>query len=235
MLTAVCQFPNILKSEILKILNDPRLALALPDDGESAAERIAGYLAVWEKWNAKIGLTAEKDAIEVLRRHVFDSLQYARAVLPDGKILDIGSGAGFPGLPLKFVLPQIDLTLVESRRKRCSFLEAVVGALDSPKTEVFNSRVEDLVDDEEFRGRFDQVVFKAVAPLAQCLQWGAPFLKSGGEIIVKKEPGTETPDLDEDRAAPTLLKWSQDFELQSFYGVESCLMVFKSPGQDCDL
>lgn len=219
-----------MKTKILEILNDSRLELTLPDGGACAAERIAGYFAVWEKWNAKIGLTAEKDALEVLRRHVFDSLQYARAILPDGKILDVGSGAGFPGLPVKFVHPQIDLTLVESRRKRCSFLDSVIAEIGLEQATAHNSRIEDLAEREEFQGKFDQVVFKAVAPLGQCLQWGAPFLKPGGEIIVKKEPGAE--DAGRDTAS---LKWSHDFELQSFYGVESRLMVFKSPGNDCDL
>ncbi|MDP6808969.1 MAG: class I SAM-dependent methyltransferase, partial [Desulfobacterales bacterium] len=94
-----------MKKRLINLLSDEKLPLESGVDPEVAAEQLLIYLAEWRRWNAKINLTAETDEHSVIDRHIRDSLQYARAVSPGTRVVDIGSGAGFPGIPLKVVLP----------------------------------------------------------------------------------------------------------------------------------
>ena len=128
-----------MQGPILHILQDPRLGLDV--EASLVVSRIEQYLQLLLKWNQKINLTAEKDPEEILKKHVFDSLQYARAIEPGFRMMDIGSGAGFPGILLKIIFPQLQLVLLESQRKRCSFLETVVRDLEMEQVKVFNARV----------------------------------------------------------------------------------------------
>ena len=86
---------------IFEVLEDPRLALSHDSTQEQIKIQFSSYLDLLVKWNKKINLTSEKTAREILQRHIFDSLQYCRALIPNNRIIDIGSGAGFPGVPLK--------------------------------------------------------------------------------------------------------------------------------------
>ena len=122
------------KGTILNILQDPRLSLNIECSG-IVESKIQQYLELLVKWNYKLNLTAEKDPDSILKRHVFDSLQYSRALKPDFRVMDIGSGAGFPGIPLKIIFPEMALVLVESQRKRCSFMETVVRELGIDQTD----------------------------------------------------------------------------------------------------
>ena len=116
-----------MQGPILHILQDSRLGLDV--EASLVVSRIEQYLQLLLKWNQKINLTAEKDPAEILKKHVFDSLQYVRAIEPGFRMMDIGSGAGFPGILLKIIFPQLQLVLLESQRKRCSFLVTVVRDL----------------------------------------------------------------------------------------------------------
>ena len=113
---------SIANQKILDILNDPRLDLSRFQFSEQTIGRFQKFLGVLDKWNGKINLVSEKDASLILEKHVFDSLQYLRWLEPSHKTLDIGSGAGFPGLPVKIILPDFDMTLLDSQRMRCNFL-----------------------------------------------------------------------------------------------------------------
>ena len=125
-----------------EILDDPRLNLNADASCKHIESQLNSYLDLLVKWNQKINLTSEKTPLEILHRHIFDSLQYARFVSPNEHVIDIGSGAGFPGIPLKILYPHLNLSLVESQRKRCSFLEAVVSNLGLLDTRVINERAE---------------------------------------------------------------------------------------------
>ena len=105
---------------------------------------------------------------------MFDSLQYTRALQPNFRVMDIGSGAGFPGIPLKIIFPEINLVLVESQRKRCSFMETAIREIGLEGAEVINVRAEDLSREKE--GQFDAVIFRAVSGLKPCLILGNRFL-----------------------------------------------------------
>ena len=202
----------------LQILQDPKLAL--DSDLSSLAEsRIHLYLDLLVKWNHKINLTAEKDPDSILKRHVFDSLQYSRALKPDFRLMDIGSGAGFPGIPLKIIFPEMPLVLVESQRKRCSFLETVVRELELVQTEVINVRAEDISAARE--GQFDAVIFRAVSSLKQCLILGERFVSPGGRLIVKKPP-EESPVRQE-----FSLSLKDDISITSYQGLVSRLLIYE--------
>lgn len=163
------------------ILEDARLDI--PPVTPLIVSQFESYLDLLVKWNQKINLTSEKAPKEILERHVFDSLQYARALSPKDEIKDIGSGAGFPGLPLKIIYPDLKVTLIESQRKRCSFLEAVILKLGLDKTLVINERAEKILP----AGLIGTVIFRAVSDIYNCLELAAPFLKIGGGVILTKD------------------------------------------------
>ena len=166
------------------ILKDPRLSLKTDSPSELIASQLVSYLNLLVKWNGKINLTSEKTPSEILHRHIFDSLQYARVISPNDNIMDIGSGAGFPGVPLKIVYPRLALTLVESQRKRCSFLEAVVFNLALQNTRVVNERAEEILP----KPRVNVVVLRAVSDIKTCLDLAVSFLVKGGKVVLKKGP-----------------------------------------------
>jgi 16S rRNA (guanine527-N7)-methyltransferase len=207
-----------MQGTILQILRDPKLAL----DSEFSSlveSQIQLYLDLLVKWNNKINLTAEKAPDSILRRHVFDSLQYSRAFKPGSRMMDIGSGAGFPGIPLKIIFPEMLLVLVESQRKRCSFLETVVRELELVQTEVIHVRVEDIPTIRE--GQFDAVTFRAVSSLKQCLKLGERFVAPGGRLIVIKPP-------DESPIRQELnLFLKDDISITSFQGLLSSLLIYE--------
>ena len=174
-----------MQETILQILQETRLGLDI--DTSRVVSQIRQYLQLLLKWNQKINLTAEKDPEEILKKHVFDSLQYCRAIEPGFRVMDIGSGAGFPGIVLKIIFPQLQLALVESQRKRCSFLETVVRDLEMEQVTVFNARADDISGNQA--GQFDVVVFRAVSGAQECLSLSEEFLPSGGRVVLKKPPG----------------------------------------------
>ncbi len=176
---------------VLTILQDPRLKLPTLSDPEGVSVQIADYLALLRKWNSRINLTSDKDPGTLVTRHVFDSLLYFHGLEAQGDTADIGSGAGFPGIPINLVDPGRSLVLVEGQRKRASFLEEVVRRLGLPGVRVVRSRAEDLPP--IYNERFDFVLFKAVAPLMDCLRLAAPLLSPGGRAVIKKEPGDASP------------------------------------------
>ena len=165
-------------------LEDARLSLKADSPLELVTSQLDSYVDLLIKWNGKINLTSEKTPSEILHRHIFDSLQYAKVISPNDNIMDIGSGAGFPGLPLKIVYPNLALTLVESQRKRCSFLEAVVFNLALKSTLVVNERAEKISP----KPRVGVVILRAVSDIKTCLDLAVPFLVKGGKVVLKKGP-----------------------------------------------
>lgn len=210
-----------LRPAILAILRDPQLELVI--DVERSATLIAQYLNELYKWNKKINLTSEKDERSILAKHIYDSLQYSRAVSRDGRILDIGSGAGFPGLPLKIIFPDCQIVLVESRRKRASFLSSAIRKLALTGIEVCNKRAEELWEADKFAGQFDYVLFRAVSAVKDCLILGGPFINAGGRIIIKKEPGAAIGSISEGSSP---MRLSHTVPVSSHGGQKSELLVF---------
>jgi 16S rRNA (guanine527-N7)-methyltransferase len=177
---------SLSKQEILAVLNHSKLELSGGPFSEEAIVRFQEFCAILQKWNGKINLTSEKDALSILEKHVFDSLQYVRWLDASHKTLDVGSGAGFPGIPIAIIHPDLDLTLMESQRKRCSFLREAVRSLNLKHAEVVEGRAENFSKQTLFSERFDRVCFRGFSSLDSCLDVGFPFLKAGGRIILKK-------------------------------------------------
>ena len=215
-----------MEKEIKNILQDARLGLVLGVALEEAVRQVGVFLAEWAKWNAKIDLTAETEALEVLRRHLFDSLLYQRGLISPraerGSLVDVGSGGGFPGIPLKIVQPELALVLVESQRKRAGFLRSVTAQLGWRDVEIHQARAEELAANPAFRNRFDQATFRAVGPLASCLEWGAGLIRPGGRMIIMKEPGAEP----QGRVSDAI-ELAEEIPVENYYGRPSKLMVFQ--------
>ncbi|MFQ5715510.1 MAG: 16S rRNA (guanine(527)-N(7))-methyltransferase RsmG [Nitrospinales bacterium] len=194
-------------------------------DFDQAADQILCFIREIQRWNPKVRLTSEGDETSILERHFYDSLHFAR-VLPGARdAMDIGSGNGFPGIPLKIIFPETRMVLVESRRKRANFLREVVRKLNLENISVAEGRAERLAGDGAFAGCFDAVLFRAVAGLEDCLSLGAPYLRPGGRIVVKKDADAKAVPFE---ISPGLaLSLADEISIRSWSGVESKLMVFQ--------
>lgn len=156
------------------------------------------------KWNMKTNLTAITDPFEVAVKHFLDSLAPARAIPPGSSMLDIGSGGGFPGIPLKVVLPSLSVTLVDSSRKKISFLKHVIRTMGLDGIDAFQARAEELPEKTE---RFDVVICRAFSSLDKFIGMAFPLLAEKGIMIAMKgkqeidETGSAHGALREKRAA----------------------------------
>ena len=139
------------------------------------------------KWNRQINLTSITDPIEVASNHFLDSLVPARFIPPDAaKLLDIGSGGGFPGIPLKVLLPELSVTLIDASRKKVSFLKHVIRTLKLDDIEALHIRAENLADHPSYINRFDVIVSRALTSLEFFVRLALPFLTCGGLIMAMK-------------------------------------------------
>ncbi len=148
-----------------------------PDPGWTLLDQLSRYLDLLLKWNARTNLTAIRDPEEIVRRHFGESLFTAAHLPACGSLLDLGSGAGFPGLPIQLALPHLRVTLAESQHKKASFLREAVRTLDLP-TEVWGARIEDMAADR----RFDVVTLRAVDTPAAALAAARARVAAGGVI-----------------------------------------------------
>lgn len=158
---------------------------------ERTPERIARYHAMLADWNTRMNLTGDTDFATSLDRHYTDSiapLKYARLFPERARLIDVGSGAGFPGLPLAIARPDLQVTLLDSLMKRIHFLAAVVEELGLSNVRLIHSRAEDGGRDEKLREQYDIAVARAVAPLPVLCELLLPFVKVGGRMICYKGP-----------------------------------------------
>ena len=149
------------------------------------------YAAELAEWNEKFNLTAIKNPAEVEIKHFADSLSCLLAIRDTGygirsSLIDIGTGAGFPGLPLKIVCPEIKLTLVESVGKKAAFLERVVSKLELKEVKVIKLRAEEIGREKEHRENYDWAVARAVAEMRTLLEYLLPLVKVGGKVLAQK-------------------------------------------------
>lgn len=147
------------------------------------------YLELLEEWNRKMNLTALREPEKIMEKHFLDSiliLRYLR-IPPGAKLIDIGTGAGFPGVPLKILRSDLHLTLMDGLNKRLIFLEELLRAL-SLRAELVHLRAEEGGRKPEYRERFDIVTARAVAQLPVLCEFCLPFLKKGGVFAAMKGP-----------------------------------------------
>ena len=157
-------------------------------------QKLEDYAAFLVAYNENVNLTAITDGDGILKKHFIDSLLLhgiCKAQLPEGgRVLDIGSGAGFPGVPLALQRPDLRITLLDSLNKRIVFLQQLCEKLGL-SYEAVHGRAEQLAKDETYREQFDVVTARAVAALPTLAEYSLPFVKIGGHWIAMKGPGED--------------------------------------------
>jgi 16S rRNA (guanine527-N7)-methyltransferase len=157
--------------------------------GKAELDLFALYHRELLLWNQRINLVSQQTSQEIVIRHFVDSLTPAPWIeRPDGLLIDIGSGGGFPGIPLRIVLPNMHLTLVESSRKKTSFLAHIVRTLCLDNVTVIRERVAALIGEAACAGAYDTVISRAVFKLPELLRMASFFLKTDGLLIALKGP-----------------------------------------------
>ena len=166
-------------SSLMPELEAGLVALGLP--AQPLAARLLDYLALLDRWNKTYNLTAIRDPREMLSKHLLDSLSMWPHVR-DGKLADLGTGPGLPGIPLALARPGLQVTLVESNGKKTRFLREVVRQLGLANVRVLESRAE-AVDEP---GAYDQITARAMDTLAGILEVGGHLLAPGGRLLAMK-------------------------------------------------
>ena len=150
----------------------------------SQADQFAEHAHILQEWNRKMNLTAIDSAPDTAVKHFLDSIVPSRFIRPDSRLLDVGSGAGFPGVPLKVMLPSLKVTLVDAVRKKVSFLKHVIQQLQLSDIEAIHCRLEDLP--KQGTGEFDVIVCRAFSSLSDFVEKSLPLLASGGLLLALK-------------------------------------------------
>ena len=159
-----------------------------PATGDQQAQQFRRYRQELSEWNDRFNLTAITDPGEILFKHFLDSasllMVYDR---PQVRVLDIGAGAGFPGIPLKILRPRWQVVLLEATGKKITFLRHVIETLGLRDIEAVQGRAEELAHRQMYRASFDLVTARAVASLPVLLEYAAPYCRVGGQIVLPKK------------------------------------------------
>ena len=149
-------------------------------------EKFYKYMNLLIEWNEKINLTAITEPSEIILKHFIDSITILKEI-EDGSILvDVGTGAGFPGVPLSIMNPTLKITLVDSLNKRLIFLQEVVKELKLENVELIHARAEEFGQNKKYREKFDIATSRAVANLSSLSEYLVPLVKIGGKVISMK-------------------------------------------------
>lgn len=149
------------------------------------------YMTNILEWNEKINLTAITDEDDIILKHFVDSLTILEYIPEKSNVIDVGTGAGFPGIPLKIVREDINMTLMDSLNKRITFLNEIINKLELKKINAIHSRAEELAKMQEHREKYDIAVSRAVANLSTLSEYMIPFVKVGGRCICMKGSNIE--------------------------------------------
>lgn len=144
------------------------------------------YMNLLIEWNKKINLTAITEPKEVILKHFVDCLAIAKYIDKNKTIIDVGTGAGFPGIPLKIYRKDLEITLVDSLNKRINFLNEVINQLNLKEIKAIHGRAEELGKNKKYREQFDVATSRAVANLATLSEYLIPFVKNGEKVLFMK-------------------------------------------------
>ena len=165
------------------IINVDKLGINL---SEIQLKQFYSYMNLLIEWNKKINLTAITEPDEIILKHFVDSLTISKYISDGTNVVDVGTGAGFPGIPLKIVRQDVDITLLDSLQKRINFLDEVINELNLEKITTVHSRVEDFGKNKKYREEFDIATSRAVANLSTLSEYLLPLVKVGGKVISMK-------------------------------------------------
>lgn len=149
-------------------------------------EQFYKYMELLLQWNQKINLTAITDQKEIIIKHFIDSITISKYIKQNENLLDVGTGAGFPGIPIKIIRPDIKITLLDSLNKRINFLDDVINQLKLENIYTVHARIEEFGQNKKYREKFDNVTSRAVANLSVLSEYMIPLTKIGGKCICMK-------------------------------------------------
>lgn len=189
------EFEKITKSELSKININAT---------DKQINQLYLYMNLLIEWNEKINLTAIVEPKDIIIKHFIDSLTIEKYIKKDSKLIDVGTGAGFPGIPLKIFRNDVNIVLLDSLNKRVKFLEEVIKKLELKDIYVFHGRAEEFSIKREYRETFDIATSRAVANMATLSEYLLPFVKIGGKMIAMKGSEIEE-ELEESKYAISVL------------------------------
>ena len=153
---------------------------------DKALERFELYKNLILEWNEKMNLTAITDEYQIIMKHFIDCLEITKYMNGNEKVIDVGTGAGFPGIVIAIYFENINITLLDSLNKRLIFLEEVVKKLSLKNVNIVHARAEEFAHKDEYRSKYDLVVSRAVANLSNLLEYDAGYLKLNGKLLLLK-------------------------------------------------
>lgn len=156
------------------------------DLSEDQLEQFYYYMNILIEWNKVMNLTAITESKEIIIKHFVDSLTVLNKIDKKATIIDVGTGAGFPGIPIKIACPSVKVVLLDSLNKRINFLNEVINKLKLENIKTFHGRAEDYGKDKNYREKYDIAIARAVAPLNILLEYLMPFVKVNGKCICMK-------------------------------------------------
>lgn len=198
---------------------DFKKEMNLTDEQE---QKFYEYMKLLKEWNEKINLTTITEEQDILLKHFIDSLTILKYLNDNDNIIDVGTGAGFPGIPVKIVNETLNVTLMDSLNKRILFLNDVIEKLKLEGIKTVHARAEELGRNKEYREKYDVVTSRAVANLSTLLEYMMPFAKVGGTCICMKGPNIEE-ELE-----------NADLAIKELGGKLEKIENFKLPGSDIE-
>lgn len=158
---------------------------------DNKIQKFYDYINLLVEWNKKINLTAITEEKDIILKHFVDSLTVLKYIKENKSIVDVGTGAGFPGIPLAIMNDSLKITLVDSLNKRINFLNEVCSKIKLKNTKAIHSRAEEFGQDNNYRESYDIAISRAVSNLTVLAEYLLPLVKVGGKIICMKGPDIE--------------------------------------------
>lgn len=214
------------KKTMTKYLNIINVKLS-----EEQLSKFYNYMNLLIEWNEVMNLTAITEPNEIIIKHFIDSLSVLDKIDKASTIIDVGTGAGFPGIPIKIAYPKTKVVLLDSLNKRINFLNKVIEKLDLKNIKAIHGRAEDIGRDKEHREKYDIAIARAVAPLNILLEYLMPFVKVEGKCICMKGSNVEKELEDSKKAINILngtLEKSEEFNLANTENRRSMIEIKKT-------
>ena len=193
--------------------------------GRENIDQFAAHALELMKWTTKTNLTSITDPLEIAVKHFLDSIAPAPIIPPDASLLDIGSGGGFPGIPLKILMPSLSVTLIDASRKKVSFLKHVIRMLDLDNIEACHVRAEDLSGNNIFEKTYDVIISRALSSTVDFVQMSWPLLTKEGFIIAMKGRASDK----EIKSVQSLIKTKSGAQENSISNFNLVLKKYRLP------